>query len=70
MKLSDRHTHLLEGFDRLPDDAVVPTPVTAALFGLCQKTVRERFPSVRISPGRMGQRVGYLRSISRGEKTA
>jgi hypothetical protein len=68
--MKPKHANLLENFDKLPDSAVVPTPVTAQLFGICEKTVRNRFPSVWISPGRMGQRVGYLRSISRGEKTA
>jgi hypothetical protein len=69
MKLRPDHAAILDTFDKLPDDAIIPVPVTAALFGLCTKTVRERIPSVRISPSRLGNRVGYLRAISRGEKT-
>ena len=66
-KLPTRHAHIFENFDKLPDDAIIPVAVTAAVLGLCEKTVRNRFPSVRISPGRLGQRVGYVRAIVRGE---
>ncbi|HVI15042.1 MAG TPA: hypothetical protein VM822_19485 [Pseudolabrys sp.] len=63
-------SEILERFDQLPDDAVVPSAVTAILHGVSQRTVRRRYPSVRISPRRKGQRVGTLRAMSRAEKMA
>ena len=39
MKLSERYAHLLENFDKLPDDAVIPTAVTAALLSVNPKTI-------------------------------
>jgi hypothetical protein len=65
MKLSERYAHLLENFDKLPDDAVIPTAVTAALLSVNPKTIVSHFESVQISPGRTGQRVGYLRATKR-----
>jgi hypothetical protein len=70
MRLSTRYADLVSRFDQLPDDAVVPVTVTAQLFNLSPRTVRNRFPSVQITPGRLGNRVGALRAISRGEKPA
>jgi hypothetical protein len=70
MKLSERYAHLLENFDKLPDDAVIPTAVTAALLSVNPKTIVSHFESVQISPGRTGQRVGYLRAKLNGKKVA
>jgi hypothetical protein len=61
---------ILKRFDQLPDDAVVPTRVTAAVHGISERTVRRTYPSVQLSPSRKGQRVGTIRSMSRGEKPA
>jgi hypothetical protein len=54
MKLSERYSHLIENFDKLPDDAVIPTAVTAALLCVNPKTVVSHYESVQISPGRTG----------------
>ena len=40
MKLSERYAHLLENFDKLPDDVVIPTAVTAAATDTCRKNSR------------------------------
>jgi len=61
---------IVRNFDQLPDDAVVPSAVTAALHGVSERTVRRTYPSVRLSPGRLGQRVGTIRAMSRDEKPA
>jgi hypothetical protein len=61
---------ILRRFDELPDDAVVPSRVTAAVHGVSLRTVRRVYPSVQLSPGRKGQRVGTLRAMSRAEKPA
>jgi hypothetical protein len=70
MKPEDKLAELIRRFDSLPDDAVVPTPVTAAVHGVSERTVRRTYPSVRLSPGRKGQRVGTIRAMSRNEKPA
>jgi hypothetical protein len=59
---------ILRRFDQLPDDAVVPTAVTAAVHGVSPRTVRRVYPSVQLSPNRKGQRVGTIRAMSRAEK--
>jgi hypothetical protein len=59
---------VLERFDMLPDDAVLPTKVTAVLLGLSERTVRyhPNLPRRIVSSGRYGQRVGDIRKIARG----
>jgi hypothetical protein len=61
---------IIKRFDQLPDDAVVPTAVTAIVHSVSERTVRRVYPSVQLSPGRKGQRVGTIRAMSRGEKPA
>jgi len=61
-------TDILRRFDELPDDAIVPTAVTAAVHNVSPRTVRRRYPSVQLSPNRKGQRVGTIREMSRAEK--
>ena len=45
---------IVRRFDQLPDDAVVPTRVTAAVHGVSPRTVRRIYPSVQLSPNRKG----------------
>jgi hypothetical protein len=59
---------ILRRFDQLPDDAVVPTKVTALIHGISERNVRRTYPSVQLSPNRKGQRVGTIRAMSRAEK--
>jgi hypothetical protein len=59
---------ILKRFDSLPDDAVVPSYVTAIVHGVSQRTVRRTYPSVWLSPNRKGQRVGTIRKMSRAEQ--
>jgi hypothetical protein len=70
MTSDNKYAELVRHFDKLPDDAVVPTPVTAAVHGVSERTVRRTYPSVQLSPGRKGQRVGTIRKMSRNEKPA
>jgi hypothetical protein len=65
---TDNIAEILRRFDQLPDDAVVPTRVTAAGHGVSQRTVRRTYKSVQLSPNRKGQRVGTIRAMSRAEK--
>ena len=65
---TDNIAEILRRFDQLPDDAVVPTQVTAAIHGVSPRTVRRVYPSVQLSPNRKGQRVGTIRAMSRAEK--
>jgi hypothetical protein len=61
---------LLRRFDDLPNDAVVPVSVAAAVHGVSERTVRRLYQTVRLTPGRTGLRVGTLRAMSRAEKPA
>jgi hypothetical protein len=58
---------ILERFDALPDDAIVPTKVTSILLGTSERSVRynPHLPRVQVSRGRYGQRVGDIRKIAR-----
>jgi hypothetical protein len=58
----------IEDFDRLPDDAVVPRRITAALLHMSERTVRRCVPTVQLSARRRGNRVGDIRAIARGDK--
>jgi hypothetical protein len=71
MKPHDKSiTEVLRQFDSLPDDAVVPTRITAAFHNVSERTVRRRYPSVQLTLNRKGYRVGTLRAMSRAEKPA
>jgi len=70
MPPDEKYAELIRHFDKLPDDAVVPRSVTAAVHGVSPRTVRRTYPSVQLSPGRVGQRVGTLRKMSRNERPA
>ena len=60
---------LLEYFDRLPDDALADTRLTAAVLGYSEWTLRRNPPVPRrqVSARRSGFRVGDIRSFVRGE---
>jgi hypothetical protein len=59
--------HPVREFDSLPDDAVVPRRVTAAVLHISERTVRRSFPTVKLSARRRGNRVGDIRAIVRGD---
>jgi len=67
-KTRARLTDLIRRFDELPDDCVVPSQVTAAIHNVSTRTVLRRYPLVRLTPNRVGVRVGDIRKMSRGEK--
>ena len=63
---NDLHEALAR-FNVLPDDAVLPSQVTAVLLGVSERTIRyhPNLPRVQISRGRYGQRVGDIRKLCR-----
>jgi hypothetical protein len=58
---------VLQRFDSLPDDAILPSRVTGIILGVSERTVRyhPQLPRVQISRGRYGQRVGDIRKLAR-----
>lgn len=70
--LSRRHQTIFEQFDRLPDDAIVPDPVSAAILSMSVWTLDRTNPVARrqISERIRGRRVGDLRALVRGEAVA
>ena len=58
---NDLHEALAR-FNVLPDDAVLPSQVTAIILGVSERTVRyhPNLPRVQISRARYGQRVGDI----------
>jgi hypothetical protein len=57
----------LSRFDAMPDDAILPTRVTAIILGVSERTVRyhPNLPRVQISLQRYGQRVRDIRKLAR-----
>jgi len=60
----------IKQFDDLPDDAVVPRRVTAAVLHMSERTVKRIVPTVKLSARRRGNRVGAIRAIARGDSQA
>jgi hypothetical protein len=58
---------LLDQFPALPDEAVTSADVTAAILGVCTRTVRyhPHLEKVRVSEHRDGIRVGSIRRLIR-----
>ncbi len=65
--MTDELREILQRFDALPDDAIVPSKVTAIILGMSERTVRyhPHLKRVCISIGRYGQRVGDIRKLCR-----
>jgi hypothetical protein len=60
---------LLQNFDRLPNDAIVPPKVAAAVLGISARTLRRSPPIPKIKTGirSCGYRAGSIRALARGE---
>ncbi len=58
---------ILERFAALPDEAVLPSKITAIILGLSERVIRYHpmLPRAQISVGRYGQRVGDIRKLVR-----
>jgi hypothetical protein len=58
----------IKAFDELPNDAIVPDPVAAAVLNLSVWTLRRNNPTPQIplSARRKGRRVGDIRALVRG----
>jgi hypothetical protein len=63
---NDLHEALAR-FDSMPDDAILPTRITAIILGVSERTVRyhPNLPRRQISLQRYGQRVGDIRKLCR-----
>jgi hypothetical protein len=57
----ERINEILERVSELPDTAYVPVAVAAVLDSVCERTIRRTYPVVKLSPGRSGVQLGYLR---------
>jgi len=59
---------VLQRFNALPDDAILPSRVTGVILGVSERTIRyhPQLPRVQVSRGRYGQRVGDIRRLARG----
>ena len=63
---------LIQNFDSLPNDAVVPLKVSRLVRNTSEWTDRRNPPlrRIQISPRRWGHRVGDIRAHIRGEQPA
>jgi hypothetical protein len=63
---------VVRNFDNLPDDGVVATKVTSLITGLSDRTIRyhPKLKRIQLSRGRIGQRVGDVRALLRGDDPA
>lgn len=67
---AERINEILNRISRLPDTAVVPVSVAAAHDNVAERTVRRTYPLVKLSPGRSGVTVGYLRNRGAAQTAA
>jgi hypothetical protein len=67
LMLPDQLAELAQ-FDSLPNDAIVPDRIAAAILAISIWTLRREnpVPARQISERRRGRRVGDLRAIARG----
>jgi hypothetical protein len=65
--MTNKLREILERFAALPDEAVVPSKVTAIILGVSERVVRYHpmLPRAQVSIGRYGQRVGDIRRLVR-----
>jgi len=61
---------IIQQFDRLPEDAIFPDPLSAKVLGCSVWTLQRNnpVPRIQISTRRFGRRVGDLRALARGRK--
>lgn len=59
---------LLQNFDKLPDDAIVPSKITAALLNISTRQLRRSPPIPKVKTGirSCGYRAGSIRALARG----
>ncbi len=63
---------LLQNFDKLPADALVPSKIAAAVLGISTRQLRRSPPIPKIKTGirSCGYRAGSIRALARGEPQA
>jgi hypothetical protein len=63
---------LIRNFDLLPDDAVVPDKVARIVLNESERSFRRNstLRKVQLGPQRNGRRVGDIRVLVRGNKSA
>jgi hypothetical protein len=65
--MTNKLREILERFAALPDDAVLPSKITAIILGVSERVIRyhPELPRRQVSNGRYGQRVGDVRKLAR-----
>jgi hypothetical protein len=68
--LSADYIDIVQQFDRLPDDAIFPDPLSAKVLGCSVWTLQRNnpVPRIQISQRRFGRRVGDIRALARGKR--
>jgi hypothetical protein len=64
---------LVENFDALPDDQLVPSKVAQILLNISEWTLRRKplpLRRIQLSQQKFGYRVGDIRKMIRGEEAA
>jgi hypothetical protein len=63
---------LLQNFDKLPGDALVPPKIAAAVLNISTRQLRRSPPIPKVKTGirSVGYRVGSIRALARGEMQA
>jgi hypothetical protein len=61
----DRIQEILDRFSSLPDSAYVSVPVAAAHDNVDERTVRRRYPLVKLTDRKVGVNVRFLRTRQR-----
>jgi hypothetical protein len=62
IELSPKEIQRLRMIDILPDTAIVSVKTVAVHDDVSERTVRDTYPLIQISPGRHGVPVGHLRN--------
>ena len=59
---------VMENFDRLPDAAVLPVEAVELIHpGVGARTIRDRYPTVQLTPRLKGVTVGALRAMAQAK---
>jgi hypothetical protein len=63
---------LIQNFDKLPDDAIVPDNVARLVLNESERSFRRNstLRKIQIGPHRNGRRVGDIRALVRGQQPA
>ena len=68
--MTPHNQRLLKIYETLPNRAVIPVPVAAAVCGVSDKTIRRNYTLLQVSDGRVGVLKEHLESRSRHTQVA